>query len=242
MMHYSGNHRLLRSALIVILGIAACTTFSFDSAVARVRQGDRFGIRGGIWPQSDIIGTFGARRIYPDGDTLSIQINEEARVVPFIEAYAMFHLNGAWWAEGAIGWAGRNDVQVNGHQRGEGPILLGNGRVDFFPMFVGLRGVKTLGTEERPHNVYLRGGGSVVFANESPDLVQDSVLKYGVYTSGTEGAFGFLTGAGAEYYVGPNVALGVDASYRYTKYSYAREAKFDLSAFWLSFGITVKTR
>ena len=132
MIHDSGCHRLLRSALVIILGIAACAAIFSDSALARVRQGDRFGIRGGIWPQSDIIGTFGARRIYPAGDTLSIQINEEARIIPFVEAYAMFHINGAWWAEGSIGWAGRNDVQVNGHARGEIPILLGSGRV-FLP-------------------------------------------------------------------------------------------------------------
>lgn len=241
-MRYSDCRRLLGSALVIVLGIAASTTLISETADARVRQGDRFGIRGGIWPQSDIVGTFGSRRIYPDGDSLSIRIDEDARALPYVELFAMFHLRGPWWAEGSIGWSGRNDVQVNGHQRGEIPILLGNGRVDFFPMFVGMRGVKVLGKEARPHNVYLRGGGSVVFANESPDLVHDSVLAYGIYASGTEAAFGFLAGTGAEYYIGSNIALDADISYRYTKYSYGREAKFDLSSFWLGVGITVKTR
>lgn len=241
-MRTSAVPRFLQNAILIALGVLACAVVFTGSAAARNRQGDRFGFRGGIWPQSDIVGTFGNRRIYPTSDSVSIRIDEEARILPFFEAYAMFNLGGPWWAEGSIGWSGRNDVQVSGHQRGEIPILLGNGRVDFFPMFLGIRAVKTIGAEARPHNIYVRGGGSVVFANESPDLVQDSILKYGLYTSGTEGAFGFLAGIGAEYYVSPTLALTVDASYRYMKYSYAREAKFDLSAFWLSAGITIKTR
>jgi len=240
-MRTSAYHGLARFSLLICIGIVLCTALVPETGIARERKGDRFGIRAGIWPQSDIVGTFGTRRIYPDGDSLNIRIDEEAQALPFFEVFGMFHIKNAWWAEGSIGWAGRNDVQVGGFGRGDA-VLLGNGRVDFFPMFVGLRGVKTLGIEERPHNLYLRGGGSLVFANESPDLVQDSVLKYGIYNSGTEGAFGFLIGGGGEYYVDPTIAFNADISYRYTKYSYGRQAKFDLSAFWLAAGITIKTR
>jgi len=209
--------------------------------MARSRQGDRFGVRGGIWPQSDVVGTFGTRRIYPDGDSLRIGIDEAARILPYVEVFGLVHLRGLWWAEGSLGWAGRNDVQISGTGRAD-KILLGNGRVDFFPLFVGARLVRTLGGEERPHNVYARGGGSLVFANESPDLVQDSVLKYDIYNPGTEGAFGFLLGGGGEFYLNSTVAVTADVSYRYTKFSYNRRAKFDLSAFWLGAGFTLKPR
>jgi hypothetical protein len=237
----SASHWLRRIALPILLGVIACGSLAPDTAAARTRQGDRFGIRGGIWPQSEVVGTFGTRRIYPGGDSLRTGIDEEARILPYVELYALFHLNGPWWAEGSLGWSGRNDVQVSGTGRAD-KILLGNGRVDFFPVFVGIRAVKPFGEGDRPHNVFVRGGGSVMFANESPDLVQDSVLKYGIYTSGTEAAFGFLAGAGAEYYVEPTVAFVADISYRYAKFSYGREAKFDLSAFWFGAGITLKTR
>jgi hypothetical protein len=238
-------HGFLRTAILIVLGVVVCAAFAPESAVARTRQGDRFGIRGGLWPQSEIIGTFDTRRIYPSGDSLRIGIDEEARILPYVEVFALFHLRGLWWVEGSIGWSGRNDVEVDGkyHRRpADIPVLLGNGRVDFFPMFVGARAVKQVGDELRPHNIYARGGGSIMFANESPELVKDSILKYGIYNSGTEGAFGFLAGVGAEYYTNETTALVADISYRYTKFSYAREAKFALSAFWFGVGITFKTR
>jgi hypothetical protein len=234
------SHWVRRVALLILLGVIAGGSLAPDTAVARVRHGDRFGIRGGIWPQSEVLGTFGIL-VFPGGDSLRTGIDEEARILPYVELYALFHLNGPWWAEGSLGWSGRNDVQVSGTGRDE-KILLGNGRVDFFPFFAGVRAVRPFGVGDRPHNVYVRGGGSVIFANESPDLVQGTILNSGIYNSGTEGAFGFLTGAGVEYYVEPTVAFVADISYRYAKFSYGREAKFDLSAFWFGAGITLKTR
>ncbi len=234
-------HGFLRTAILIVLGVVACAALAPESAVARDRQGDKFGVRGGIWPQSEIIGTFGATPLTRGGDTLSMRIDEESRILPYIEAFGVFHIRGPWWADLSIGWSGRNDVQVGGFGRGDA-VLIGSGRVDLFPMFAGVRAVKTLGAEKRPHNLYVRGGGSIVFANESPELVQDSILKYGIYSSGTEGAFGFLAGVGAEYYANETTAFVADISYRYTKFSYAREAKFDLSAFWFGAGITFRTR
>ena len=240
-MRRSAPPRFHLSAITILLCLIAGASLAPDTAMARTRQGDRFGIRGGIWPQSDIIGTFGTRRIYPSGDSLSIRIDEASRVLPYVEIFGLFHVRGLLWGEGSLGWSGRNDVQVGGFGRGDA-ILLGDGRVDFFPLFVGARLARPFGGQDLPHNVYARGGASLVFANESPELVQDSVLKYDIYNPGTEGAFGFLLGTGGEYYLNSTIALTADVSYRYTKFSYNRRAKFDLSAIWLGAGITLKTR
>jgi hypothetical protein len=213
-------------------------------ASARTREGDRFGIRGGIWPQGEVVGTLDRRPIYPGGDSLDILIDEEAMVLPFLEIYGLFHLGGRWWAEGSAGWSGRTDVQIGGFSANDS-VLLGSGRVDFFPLFAGLRVVQPIGAEGRPHNVFARAGGSLVFASESADLVQDSVLKYNLYNPGTEGAFGFLVGVGGEYYINRTFGLLADVQYRYTNFNYlirGRGVDFDVSAFWLAVGLTLKTR
>ena len=227
--------------ILFLLGALASVAFMPECAAAQARQGDRFGIRVGIWPQGDVVGTFGKRSIYPTGESLTIRINEDSKILPFLEVYGLFHLGNKWWVEGSAGWSGRNDVQVGGFKTNDS-LLLGNGRVDFFPLFAGIRAIQPLGGKRKPHNVYARAGGSLVFANESPDLVYDSVLKYNIYNSGTEGAFGFLVGAGAEFYFARTVAAVADVQYRYVNFVYGREAEFNVSSFWLALGLTLRTR
>jgi len=206
------------------------------------RPGDRFGVRGGIWPHKAIAGSLGERGYSPNNPDyrFDARIDEDATIAPFVEVYALFHLRGRLWAEASVGWSGRADIQVSGVNATD-KILLGNGRVDFFPLFGGVRYSRQFGSAGHPHNVYARAGGSLVFANESPDLVQDSVNAYGIYSPGTEGAFGFLAGGGSEIYVTPTFGLLLDVNYRYTRFSYGRDAKFNLSNVWLGIGATIRT-
>jgi len=189
-------------------------------------------------------GSLGTRRFWISADEpLNARVIESSQIAPFVEAFGLFAIRKSLWLEGALGYSQRRDVQVYGVKLdGDSAILLGEGRIDFFPVFIGLRAVKPIGNLESGHNVYARLGGSVVFANESPSYVLDSVSFYGLYSSGTEAAFGFAAGAGAEYYVARRTGITLDAQYRYSKFSYGRSSKFDLSAFWLGVGIVYRTR
>ncbi len=215
-----------------------------DSAQAQSHQRDRFGIRGGIWPHTAIEGSLGERDYAspPQEDyRLDARIDEPASIAPFVEIYGLFHLDDRWWLEGAVGWAGRGGLEVGGFGA-EDSILLGRGRIDFFPLFAGIRYIRPLNPDGNPHNVYARAGGSIVFANEGADLLQDSITTYGIYSPGTEAAFGFLVGGGGEFYVTKKFGVLLDANYRYTNFKYAREAEFNLSNIWFSVGLIFRTR
>lgn len=215
-----------------------------DTCPAQSRGGDRFGLRGGIWPQAELDGSLGQRRFWPStNEVRDARINEPSVVAPFFEGFALFNIQNSLWAEGAIGYSQRRDIEVGGvPSDGDSVLFLGRGRIDLFPVFVGLRLIQPVGSPESGHNVYARGGGSIIFANESPEIIQDSVSFYGLYSSGTEAAFGFAVGAGAEYYVARRTGITLDAQYRYSKFSYGRSSEFDLSAFWFGAGIVYRTR
>lgn len=219
-------------------------TLAAEESVAQRHEGDRFGVRGGIWPQKSVEGSLGRRRFWPTtNDSLDARVNEPSVIAPYGEAFALFHLRGNWWVEGALGYSQRREVEVVGvAPSGDSSLLLGRGRIDFFPVFAGFRLLKPLGGTPAGPAVYARAGGSIVFANESPEIIQDSVSFYGIYSSGTEAAFGFAVGAGAEYFIGRRTGVTLDAQYRYAKFQYGRSPKFDLSAFWLGAGLIYRTR
>ena len=243
------HHSVWRFAATIVMAVALWFMVAAPSAFAQTtssqakgKAGDRFGIRGGIWPQKAISGSLGERAYSPRNSDyrFDARINEDATIAPFVEVYGLFNLKKRLWLEASVGWAGHSKIDVGGFNATDS-ILLGQGRVDFFPLFAGLRYSKQFGPVAHPHNVYARAGGSLVFANESPDLVQDSVNKYGIYSPGTEGAFGFLIGGGTEFYVTRTFGFILDVNYRYTHFNYAREAKFDLSNIWLALGATIRT-
>jgi len=213
------------------------------------RQGDRFGLRLGAWPQRSVNGTLAdSIRFHSDPDTTyAATVDEKGFVIPFLEFYGLFHLGGCWWAEGSVGWARRSDVQVDGLRQEGLPtdslyrILLGGGKVDFLPLFVGARAVHEFGVHPRPHNIYARGGLSLIFASESPDAVHPRVSRT-IYSEGTKGGFGFVFGTGGEYYVADKLALTTDLQYRYCKLHYADQADLNMSGFWLGVGLAVMTR
>jgi hypothetical protein len=240
-MQNSVPHSIRIHTLTVLACALAVTVCLPSDAAARGRERDRFGLRLGIWPQPEISGSFGQRAIYDDNPTpYNVRIDEESRILPFIELFGLFHLGDRWWLEGSIGWTGRNDVNVDA-VAGADEFLVGAGRVDFFPMFAGIRAIEQLGGRDKPHNIYARAGGSLMFASESAELI-DPDLRYGLYAPGTEGAFGFLVGAGGEFYTTPGFALTADVAYRYSKFSYARRAEFDLSTIWMAAGAVLRLR
>lgn len=214
-----------------------------SDAGAAKRDGDKFGLRLGLWPQSSFEGTLGRLIITIDGqlDTLDVRINEPSFKAPFLEFYGLFHLKGPWWLEGSVGWSGRWNVEVRGDPPPPGEsILLGEGWVVIIPLSAGLRARHTLGSRNTPHSIYGRALLSLIFANESPNLTHPSTSR--VYSPGSEGAPGFLFGAGGEFYFTRQFAVTADASYRYVKFSYGPEADFDLSGVWFSVGIQLSTR
>ncbi|MBD3298186.1 MAG: outer membrane beta-barrel protein [candidate division Zixibacteria bacterium] len=225
------------SAVLLVVGLS-------ESADAQYHQRDRFGLRGGIWPHTAIEGSLGERDYASPRQEVYIldaRVDEPASIVPFVEVYGLFHLKNRWWLEGSAGWAGRGGLEVGGFGA-EDSILLGRGRIDFFPLFAGMRYIRPLNPDGNPHNVYARAGGSVVFANEGADLLQDSITTYGIYSPGTEAAFGFLVGGGGEFYFTRKFGVLLDATYRYTNFKYARDAEFNLSNIWLSLGLIFRSR
>jgi hypothetical protein len=239
-----GTIRLCGRVVLICVAAALCVSLAAPDTRAQFSESDRFGLRGGIWPQKAIDGSLGTRDYAspPQEDYfLDARINEPATIVPFVELFGLFHLKKYWWLEGSIGWSGRGGLEVGGFSE-EDSILLGRGRIDFFPMFAGVRFIKPLNPAGKPHNVYVRAGGSVVFANEGADLLMDTIPRYGIYSPGTEGAFGFLVGGGGEFYFSRRFGILLDASYRYTNFKYAREAEFNLSNVWLGLGVTLRTR
>lgn len=227
---------------LTLVLFASGTQAQTTSSQASVRAGDRFGVRGGIWPQPAISGSLGERAYSPQNSDyrFDARIDEGATIAPFVEIYGLFNIKNRLWLEASVGWAGHSSIDVGGFNATDS-ILLAQGRVDFFPLFGGLRYSKQYGSNKHPHNVYARAGGSLVFANESPDLVQDSVSKYGIYSPGTEGAFGFLVGGGTEFYFSRTFGIILDANYRYTHFNYAKDAKFNLSNVWIALGATIRT-
>jgi hypothetical protein len=233
--------------LCPLFGICAVTLVFLllaQPVLGQQRAGDRFGIRGGIWPQPELDGTLGQRKFWPTAvEPLDARVREASVIAPFFEGFGLLNIRNSLWFEGALGYSQRRDVQVWGVALdGDSAILLGEGRIDLFPVFAGVRFIAPLGNPENGHNVYARAGGSIVFANESPSYVRDSVSFYGLYSSGTEAAFGFALGAGGEYYITRRTGITVDAQYRYTNFSYGRKSDFDLSAIWIGAGIIYRTR
>lgn len=233
---------------VAVIAILAWTLAAVAPATAARRQGDRFGLRIGAWPQRRVQGTLANIRFHSDPDTTyAATVDEPSLVLPFLEIYGLFHLGGYWWAEGSVGWSRRSDVEVGGRRLEGLPtdslarILLGEGKVDFLPLFVGGRAVKEFGARPRPHNIYARGGLSLIFASESPSIVHPRIGR-SIYNEGTKGGFGFVVGTGGEYYVADKFGLTADAQYRYAKLNYGDEANLDMSGFWLGAGFTVMTR
>ncbi len=238
-----------------VLLVLLCVLLFGGTANAGRRQGDRFGIRVGAWPQQDVSGDLAVIRFHSDPDTLyRAAVDEPGKIVPFFEIYGLFNVKGIWWAEISMGFSQRTGVEVSGIQTApasnpgnpkgdstENRILFGEGRVDFFPMFLGLRAVHDLGHRERPHNIYARGGLSLLIASEQPSLVHPR-LKGTAYTEGTKGAFGFLVGGGGEYYFSPRFGLAGDLSYRLSDLNYTKNGNFNLSSLWLSAGVVLHIR
>ena len=235
--------RAIRPITGVALGaLLLIGTIGAPDALGGPRQGDRLGIRGGVWPQPGIQGILGTSRLEESGTIdFDARIDEDASIVPYTEAYLLLHLRGPWWFEGSLGWGARWGIQVDGVAP-DSVLELGSGRADFFPIFLGVRVVDDLGEKQAPHNIYARFGPSAVPANESPSSTEDRLLDNGIYSPGTEIAIGFLVGGGGEYYLSPTFALTADVSYRYTNFVYGRNAKFNLSSIWAGVGVTLRTR
>jgi len=232
------SRRIVLPAILGTMGIATAPIGCW----AQAGEGDRFCIRGGIWPQRSMSGIFGSTRLSPNDTTrYEARLAEKAAIAPIVELQGLFHIRGVWWAEGDFGWSGRGDIDVGGYSASD-TVLLGIGRIDFFPMFAGIRAVKELGTGKIPPNVYARGGLSIVIANESPSRVHDTLMKYNIYDPGSKAAFGFAVGVGGEIRYLGNVSLVADIQYRYVKFHYARRATIDLSGFWFSAGFAIRTR
>lgn len=224
---------------LLVIGSAAWTDVS-----AGQRRGDRFGLRLGAWPQSAVKGNLGTFNLTRDDgvDTIVARFDEPSAIAPFIELYGLFHLRGVWSIEAAVGWSTRRDIQVAGYVNNlpDSVILLGEGRVDFIPLFVGLRAEKHFGAADSRHNLYLRSGLSLIFANESPSATYPSLERS--YSPGSEGAPGFVFGGGVEYYFAKRYAVTYDMQFRHAWFSYARNAKFNQYGLWVSVGIVVSTR
>jgi hypothetical protein len=239
------------SALAVLMAMGPTQA----GAQGQPRRGDRFGLRGGIWPQPSVDGVLGRGldvRVVsgepgdPFRDTLEVEVDAEfsepAEIRPFVELYGYMHLGGMWWAEAALGWANRQDVQVYGKTESDTlRPLLGQGQVVFIPISIGVRAVKDIGPRQKPHNIYARAALSLIFANESvsEDIHPD---VSGFYGPGSKGAPGALLAVGGEFYFRPKYAVTVDASARYSKFNYAQDAEVDLSAVWVSVGLLWNSR
>lgn len=229
--------------LLVLCLLSLCAAFLTSNAWAQKPGGDRFGLRIGVWPQPSFEGSLGQLIVSEEAElvTYDVRVSEPSFAAPFLEFYGLFHLKGAWWIEGSVGWSGRWDVQVRGVPAPpRDSILLGEGWVVVIPIFAGLRARHTLGSRSKPHTVYGRAGLSLIFANESPDVT--SPLTDRVYSPGSEGAPGFLLGTGGEFYFSRRFALTADANYRYSKFSYGADADFDVSGIWVSLGVQLSTR
>jgi hypothetical protein len=213
-----------------------------DESCAQSRTGDRFCLRGGIWPQRAVSGVLGVVRLsQADTTHYEARLAEKAALAPFVELQGLFHLRGCWWAEGDFGWAGRRDIDVN-YLYKDTVKLLGIGRIDFFPMFAGIRAIKEWGNQKAPNNIYARGGLSIVIASESPSRVHDTLTKYHFYDPGSKMAFGFAVGTGAEFHYYKSFSIVADIQYRYVRFNYGSRARFDLSGFWLSAGLALNGR
>lgn len=243
------------STCIVAIGVLAITGLMTPTADAATRSGDRFGIRVGGWPQNDVSGELAILQFHNDPDTIyRATIEEDGYIAPFLELYGLFNLKGMWWVEISAGFSQRTNVQVDGTRitpplQPTDPkadslaskILLGEGRVDFLPLFLGARAVKEMGTVDRPHNIYGRGGFSMLVAAEQPSAVHPRIGR-GVYAEGTKAAFGFLIGGGGEYYLNKRFGLVGDVAYRLSDLGYTDDGNFDLSGIWVSAGVTLRVR
>jgi hypothetical protein len=233
--------------LLCLLAALSTIVSTLMPVVSRADEhpGDRFAIRAGIWPQKALSGSLGNTQITPGGQVYDLRIEEKRTTSPVIEISGLFHIRRFWWAEGDLGWSTRTRVHVGGVRPNVDSILLvAEGRVDFFPIFLGVRAVRTLGSYQSPHNVYARAGVSIVFAAESPGPsgALDSLRKYLNYEPATKAAFGFAAGIGGEVYYLGNIAAVADVQVRYVRFNYASKAKFDLSGVWFTLGFGYKTR
>jgi hypothetical protein len=244
---------MLGRALVLGLLTFSCLLFLGEGASAQRHQADRFGIRFGAWPQPHTSGDLAFIRLPSKADSVyRANVDEPSRVVPFVDLYGLFNLKGIWWAEISLGFSQRTGIEVRGIPNASGsgnpkgdttvvPILLGQGRVDFFPMFLGLRAIHDLGGREKPHNIYARAGLSLLIASEQPSaLFRD--IQASLYSAGTKSAFGFLVGVGGEYYSSPRFGLTADISYRLSNLNYVKNDNFDLSSLWLSAGVILHVR
>lgn len=228
--------------LVFVLAVSLCPS-RVDAAR---RQGDRFGIRLGAWPQNDVSGTLAQFiQFSNDPDTIySATIEEAGQIAPFFELFGLFNISSIWWVELSAGFAQRTDVQVAGtplEPTGAKRILFGEGRVDFLPLFLGARAVKDIGQPDRPHNLYARGGVSMLVASEQPRGIHPRIAGT-VYRQGTKSAIGFLIGGGGEYYLNGRFGIVGDVAYRMSDLNYTDDGDFDLSGFWISTGVTIRVR
>jgi len=240
---------------LIALAVFAVVLISAQPVDAVVRSGDRFGLRVGAWPQSDISGELAIIQFHNDPDTIyRAVIEEDGHIAPFLELYGLFNVSGMWWVEISAGFSQRTNVEVDGIRttpvlRPTDPkadslaskILFGTGRVDFLPLFLGGRAVKEIGTVARPHNLYGRGGISMLVAAEQPSAVHPRIGR-GVYSEGTKAAFGFLIGGGGEYYLNNRIGLIGDIAYRMSDLGYTDDGNFDMSGIWVSAGVTIRVR
>ncbi|HUU45740.1 MAG TPA: hypothetical protein VM118_08400 [Acidobacteriota bacterium] len=233
-----------RRSGVILLALALICAGTTTEVSARSRRGDRFGLRIGNWPQSSMSGNLGRLAITRDDgdlDTVVARFDEPSAIVPFLELYGLFHVKGMWSIEAAIGYSMRKNVEVTGHvENRQDSLGLGEGRIDFIPLFAGLRGEFPVGSGARNHNVYVRGGLSLIFASESPSLTHPGIDR--VYSPGSEGAPGFVIGGGGEYYFASRYAVTYDMQFRHAWFTYARNAKFNQYGVWVSIGILVSTR
>lgn len=247
--------RIVRVAVAVAIVGIGTLAWRTDS-LASTRKGDRFGVRMGAWPQQDVSGTLASFiQFHDDPDTIyRAVVDEDGYIAPYLELYGLFNVRGFWWVEISAGLSQRTNVQVTGIRdtpplpptdpkgdSADNRILLGEGRVDFLPLFLGARAVREIGALERPHNIYARGGISVLIASEQPSSGIHPRLQ-NVYSEGTKAALGFLIGGGAEYYLGHRFALVGDVAYRLSDLNYTDNGEFDLSGFWVSVGATLRVR
>lgn len=215
---------------------------------AAKRQGDRFGLRFGAWPQDEVAGELG-KFTFTDSDSVrTAVVGAPSSSGLIVEGFILFSIHENLWFEGSLAWMRRRNVSVLGvldrsiNDKAPDIDLLGFGRVDFIPAFVGARYSKTVGQSTKPHNVYGRAGISLVFASESPEIVYDRVRELNLYSEGSEGSLGLLVGAGGDYAITPKVAFVLDLSYRFNKFKYSRNGAFDISGPVVMIGLCFRTR
>ena len=82
----------------------------------------------------------------------------------------------------------------------------------------------------------------MLIASEEPSVTYPHPAVKSTYHIGTKAAFGFLIGAGGEYYLDQRFGLVGDVAYRLSDLNYTDDGDFDLSGIWVSAGVTLRVR